>query len=153
MPVEIPLGGLIALTNEVALVIGRFSEVTAFAVADGAELWRAETEGAYYARYATTDGARIVISSIDDAGDNDGQSTDQLRIEVLDALTGAVDQTVLVPTEDGPVWLAPTLSSDRYVALLESVLPNADGGSKRVAVVDLEAGRLLDLELRLGDVP
>lgn len=61
--VEVPKPGLIALTNDVALLIGRFSDVTAHAIAGGAELWRAETEGVYYGRYATTDGTRIVISS------------------------------------------------------------------------------------------
>jgi hypothetical protein len=150
---EIPKPGLIALTNEVALVIGQFSDVTAYAIADGAELWRAETDGVYYYRYATTDGARIVISSIEDAGDGDGNTTDQLRLEVLDALTGTVKRTVLVPTDDALFWVAPSLSSDRYVALLDSVLPNADEGTHAIRVVDLEAGRLLELELMLGDVP
>ncbi len=151
-PVEIPQPGLIALTNEVALLIGRFSDVTAFAASDGAELWRAETTGVYYGRYATTDGTRIVISSIEDAGDNDGNTSDQLRIEVLDALTGAAEQTVLVPVESS-VWVEPSLSSDRYVAILERVLPIADEGPHIVRFVDLEAGRLLDLELLLGEVP
>jgi hypothetical protein len=112
-PVEIPKPGLIALANEVALFIGQYSDVTAYAVSDGAELWRAETDGAYYERYATTDGARIVISSIEDAGDDDGNSTDQLRIEVMDALTGAVERTVLVSTEDALVWVEASLSSAR----------------------------------------
>jgi hypothetical protein len=151
--VNVPKPGLIALTNEVALVIGRFSDVTAYAIADGAELWRAETDGVYYNRYATSDGGRIVISSVEDAGDDDGNSTDQLRVEVMDALTGVVERTVLVPTDDALFWVAPTLSSDRYVALLDSVLPNADEGTHAVQVVDLEEGRLLDLEVMLGDVP
>jgi hypothetical protein len=152
-PIAIPKPGLIALTNEVALMIGRFSDVTAHSALDGSELWRAETKGAYYERYATADGARIVLSSVDDAGDSDGQSTDQLTIEVLDALTGAIEKTVRIPTDSGLVWVAPTLSSDRYVALLQNVLPNADEGSRAVRVVDLDAGRPLDLELLLGDVP
>jgi hypothetical protein len=152
-PVELPKAGLIALTNEVALLIGQFSDVTAYAVSDGAELWRAETEGSYWGRYATTDGARIVISSIEDAGDDDGNSTDQLRLEVMDALTGTVERTVLVSTEQALLTVLPTLSSDRYVALLDGVLPNADEGSRAVQIVDLNAGRLLDLELMLGDVP
>ena len=151
--VEIPKAGLIALTNEVALLIGQFSDVTAYAVADGAELWRAETEGTYYDRYATSDGTRIVISSIEDAGDEDGNSTDQLRLEVMDALTGVVERAVLVPTDDALFWVARSLSTDRYVALLDSVLPNADEGPHAVRVVDLEAGRRLDVELMLGDVP
>jgi hypothetical protein len=151
--VEVPRPGLIALTNDVALLIGQFSDVTAYAVSDGAELWRAETDGIYYERYATTDGARIVISSVEDAGDDDGNSTDQLRVEVVDALTGIVERTVLVPTEHALLWVAPSLSSDRYVALLESVLPNADEGSHAIQVIDLDEGRLLDLELSLGDVP
>lgn len=151
--VEIPKAGLIALTNEVALLIGLFSDVTAYAISDGAELWRAETEGTYYFRYATSDGARIVISSIDDAGDDDGRSTDQLRIEDLDALTGTVERTVLVSTEISLLAVQPTLSSDRYVALFDGILPNADEGSQVVQVVDLDAGQLLDLELAFGDVP
>jgi hypothetical protein len=94
-----------------------------------------------------------VISSVGDAGDDDGNSTDQLRVEVMDALTGVVERTVLVPTDDALFWVAPTLSSDRYVALLDSVLPNPDEGPRGVRVVDLDAGRLLNLELMLGDVP
>jgi hypothetical protein len=152
-PVEIPKGGLIALTNEVALLIGRFSDVTAHSISDGAELWRAETEGAYYHRYATSDGARIVMSSIEDAGDNDGRSSDQMRIEVWDALTGTVEQTVLISTEAHLLTVQPTLSSDRYVALFDGVLPNADEGSKVVQIVDLASGQLLDVELEFGDVP
>jgi len=152
-PVELPKAGLIALTNEVALLIGLFSDVTAFSISDGAELWRAQTDGVYYGRYATTDGARIVVSSIEDAGDNDGSSTDQLRIEVMDALSGTVERTVLVSTEHALLTVLPTLSSDRYVALLDGVIPNADEGSKAVQIIDLDAGRLLDLELMLGDIP
>jgi hypothetical protein len=152
-PVEIPKPGLIALTDEVALLIGQFSDVTAYAISNGAELWRAETEGTYYFRYATSDGARIVMSSIEDAGDNDGRSSDQLRIEVWDALTGTVERTVLVSTDEKLFTLQPTLSSDRYVALFDGVIPNIDEGSKVVQIVDLEAGELLDVELAFGDVP
>jgi hypothetical protein len=151
--VEIPKPGLIALTNEVALVIGQFSDVTAYAIADGAELWRANTDGVYYDRYATADGARIVMSSIEDAGDDDGNSTDQLRLEVMDARTGVVERTVLLSTDDALLWVAPSLSSDRYVAILDSILPNADEGPHVVHIVDLDAGRLLDVELMLGGVP
>jgi hypothetical protein len=152
-PVEIPKPGLIALTNDVALLIGQFRDVTAYAISDGAELWHAKTDGAYYERYATADGTRIIISSLEDAGDDDGNSTDQMRLEVMDARTGVVEQTVLVPTEHALSWVAPTLSSDRYVAILDTVLPNADEGPNAVRVVDLAEGRLLDLELMLGDVP
>ncbi len=152
-PVEIPKGGLIALTNDVALLIGLFSDVTAYAISDGAELWRAETEGAYYSRYATGDGDRIVISSIEDAGDDDGNSTDQMRIEVLDALTGSVERSVLVSTERDLLTVQPTLSSDRYVALFDGVYPNPDEGSQVVQIVDLDKGQLLDVELTFGDVP
>ena len=152
-PVEIPKGGLIALTNDVALLIGRFSDVTAYAISDGSELWRAETAGTYYYRYATSDGARIVISSIEDAGDDDGNSTDQMRIEVLDALTGSVERSVLVSTEQDLLTVQPTLSSDRYVALFDGVYPNPDEGSQVVQIVDLDKGQLLDVELTFGDVP
>jgi hypothetical protein len=152
-PVEIPKGGLIALTNDVALLIGRFSDVTAYSISDGSELWRAETEGTYYFRYATSDGGRIVMSSIEDAGDGDGQSTDQMRIEVWDALTGTVERTVLVSTEETLFTLQPTLSTDRYAALFDGVLPDADEGSRVVRVVDLEREVLLDVELAFGPVP
>jgi hypothetical protein len=152
-PVEIPKAGLIALTNEVALLIGLFSDVTAYAVSDGSELWRAETEGTYYFRYATSDGTRIVMSSIEDAGDDDGNSTDQMRIVVWDALTGTAEQTVLVSTEEHLFTLQPTLSSDRYVALFDGVIPDTDDGSKVVRIVDLEAGALLGVELAFGPVP
>jgi hypothetical protein len=149
---EIPRPGLIALTNDVALVIGAYRDVTAYATTDGAELWRAETEGIYYGRYATSDGDRIVLSAIEDPGEG-GNSTDQLRIELLDARTGAVERTILVSTATSVLSVMPTLSTDRYVALLDSVLPNADEGPHAVQVVDLEAGVLLDVELPLGDVP
>lgn len=145
---------LITMTNEVAVLIGAFSDITAFAIGDGAELWHAETDGFYGERFATSDGARIVNSIVEDAGNADGNSQDQLRIEVVDALTGAAEQVVLVPTERSPSpWLAPTLSSDRYAALLDTVLPNADEGPHAVQVVDLEVGELLEDELTLGDVP
>lgn len=39
------------------------------------------------------------------------------------------------------------------VAILDTVLPNPDQGSHAVQIVDLDAGRLLDLELTLGAVP
>jgi hypothetical protein len=71
----------------------------------------------------------------------------------MDALTGAVERTVLVSTEDALVWVEASLSSDRYVAILDRVLLNADEEPQVVQVVDLDAGRLLDLELMLGDVP
>jgi hypothetical protein len=150
--VEIPKPGLIALANDVALLIGRFSDVTAYGVADGAELWRAETDGAYYERFATSDGSGFVISSVEDAGNGDGNSTDQLRIEVLDAQTGAIEKTVLVSTEETLLWVAPSLSTDRFVALTEEVLPHPDEGSQSVLVVDLGEGQLLDTPLELGAV-
>ena len=150
--VELPKPGLIALTNEVALLIGAFRDVTAYAVDDGTELWRSETEGIYYGRFATSDGERIVLSSIEPAGDG-GSSTGQLRIELLDARTGAIERTVLVSTEKAPLTVMPTMSTDRYVALLGSVLPNPDDGPHAVQVVDLEAGVLLDVALLLGEVP
>jgi hypothetical protein len=151
--VEIPRAGLIAMTNDVALLIGMFSDVTAFAIADGAELWRAETEGLYYGRYATTDGTRIVISSIENPDkDGDGISEDQLRIEVLDGLRGTVQRDVPLPG-DAYRTVMPTLSSDRYAALFDGVIPDAAEGSRVVQIVDLETGQLLDVELAFGDVP
>lgn len=145
---------LITMTNEVVVLIGAFSDITAFAIADTAQLWHAETGGLYGARYPTSDGSRLVNSVIEDAGDGDGNTQDQLRIEVLDALTGIAEQTVLIPTEQAPTpWVTPTLSSDRYVVLLDSPLPTLDDGPGTVRVVDLEAGELLDLELTFGAVP
>ena len=47
---------LITITNEVAVLIGAFSDITAFAIEDGAELWHAETDGFYGTRYPTSDG-------------------------------------------------------------------------------------------------
>lgn len=151
--VEVPRPGLIALTDEVALLIGAFSDVTAYAIDDGAELWRAETRGAYYGRFATTDGSRIVLSAIEDADDGDGSTTDQLRIELLDAMTGSIERTVLVATEEELLWVVPAISTDRYVAVTDALLPNVDAGPHVVHVVDLEAGRLLDVTLPFGDVP
>ena len=72
---------------------------------------------------------------------------------ISDARTGAVERTILVSTATSVLSVMPTLSTDRYVALLDSVLPNADEGPHAVQVVDLEAGVLLDVELPLGDVP
>jgi hypothetical protein len=149
--VEVPEPGLIALTNEVALLISEFSNVTAYAVDDGAELWGARSAGVYYGRYATADGDRIVLSAVE--ADPDGGSTDQLRIELLDALTGVVERTVLVSSEASLPWVAPTLSNDRYVALLDTVLPDTERAPHRVRFVDLAAERLLDTELFLGDAP
>lgn len=150
--VEVPRPGLIALTNNVALLIGAFRDVTAYAIDDGAELWRAETAGIYYGRYAAADGERMVLSSVEPAADG-GSSTGQLRIELLDATTGAVERTVLVSTETALLTVVPSLSTDRYVALLDSVLPNADAGPHAIHLVDLDAGVLLEVELLLGDVP
>lgn len=145
---------LITMTNEVAVLIGAFSDITAFAIADGTELWRAETDGVYGPRYATSDGARIVNSVVEDDGDGDGQTSDQLRIELLDARTGVAGQTVRIPVEASPSpWVTPTLSSDRYVALLDTVLPNLADGPGPVQVVDLAAGTLLEVELQFGEVP
>jgi hypothetical protein len=145
---------LITMTNEVVVLIGAFSDITAFSIADVAELWHAETGGLYGARYPTSDGSRIVNSVIEDAGEGGGNTQDQLRIEVLDALTGTAEQTVLIPTEQSPTsWIKPTLSSDRYAALLDTVLPSLVDGPGVVRVVDLEAGELLDLELAFGAVP
>jgi hypothetical protein len=149
---EVPRPGLIVLTNDVALLIGAFRDVTAYAIDGGAELWRAETEGIYYGRYATADGRRIVLSALEPAGAG-GASTDQLRIERLDSLTGVVGPTVLVSTATELLWVAPSLSTDRYVALLDTVLPSTETGPHAVRVVDLELGALLDVELRLGAVP
>jgi hypothetical protein len=144
---------LITMTNEVAVLIGAFSDITAFDTEDGTELWHAEVEGFYGARYATSDG-RIVNSVVEDAGDGDGNSQDQLRIEVLDARTGVATQTVLIPIETGPSpWITPTLSSDRYAALVNTVLPSVTDGPGTVRIVDLDAGELLDLELEFGEVP
>jgi hypothetical protein len=145
---------LMTMTNEVVVLIGAFADITAFAIADVAELWHAETGGLYGARYPTSDGSRIVNSVIEDAGDGDGNTQDQLLIEVLDAITGIPEQTVLIPTEQSPTPLVtPTMSSDRYVALLDTVLPSLVDGPGVVRVVDLEAGELLDLELTFGAVP
>ncbi len=149
--VEVPEPGLIALTNQMALLISEFSHVRAYGVDDGGELWQAESGGTYYGRYATSDGKRVVLSAIEP--DAEGGTTDQLRIELLDGLTGAVERTVLVSTKERLFWVAPALSTDRYVAILDSILPNTEDGPHRVRVVDLAAGRLLDGELTLGDVP
>ena len=149
--VEVEKPGLIALTDEVALLIGRFNDVTAYAVEDGAELWHAETEGLYFDRYATSDGGRIVLSTVEYTAD--GQSKDQLRVELLDAATGDVQVTVLVSTADETLRIEPSLSTDRFAAVLHAVLPSPDDGPHMIRVIDLEAGRLLDIELQLGDVP
>jgi hypothetical protein len=150
-PVEIAKPGLIALTNDVALLIGDFSEVVAYRTDDGTELWRATTVGYYDDRYATSDGERIVLTSVEPAPG--GGSTDQLRVEVLDAATGEVRTTVLVSTAEMLLWPSASLSTDRYLALLEAVTPGPDDPRKTVHVVDLEAGVLLDDELNLGPVP
>jgi hypothetical protein len=61
---------------------------------------------------------------------------------------------VLIPVERGPTpWITPTLSSDRYAALLDTVVPSLVNGNGVVRIVDLEAGKLLDLELTFGEVP
>lgn len=66
---------------------------------------------------------------------------------------GAVERSVLVSTEHALFWLEASLSSDRYVAILDTVLPDPDKGQHAVQIVDLVAGQLLDVELRLGEVP
>jgi hypothetical protein len=151
--VEVPKPGLIALTNDVALLIGAFSDVTAYAVDDGEELWRAETKGAYYGRYATTDGGRIVLGSVGPPDEGGGGSTDELRIELLDAETGKPQRVVRLSTAEALSWLQPSLSTNRYVALLADVLPSTDRPEHRVRVVDLDEGRLLGVELFLGGLP
>ena len=52
--------------------------------------------------------------------------------------------------EATPLRLEASLSTDRYVAILDRALPNTEDGPHAVQVVDLDAGRLLDLELLLG---
>jgi hypothetical protein len=144
-------GLLIALANDAALLVGQFSDVTAFAIGDGTKLWRAETIGVYYDRYATSDGKSFVLTASEHGDGVNGR--DQLRIERLDAMTGTAERSVLVSTERASLWVASSLSSDRYVAILDTVLPNPDKGPHRVQLVDLEAGELLDVELTLGGVP
>lgn len=151
-PLELAKPGLIALTDEVALTIGAFSDVTAFSSQDGRELWRAATQGIYYGRYATSDGRRIVLSSIEPVEGGD-ESERQLRVDLLEAMTGEVVRSVVVPIDGPQPWVEPALSTDRYVAVLDTVIPNPDDGADVVRVIDLEAGELLDVELRLGDVP
>jgi hypothetical protein len=144
---EIPKPELIALANDAALVIapnGETNQVIAYALADGAEMWRA-VDGTYFGRYATTDGNRFVLSA-------DG-TTEPLRVEVFDTDSGAILRTVELPDQPGLRWLEPSLSTDRYAAFLRTVLPDVDEGPHSVIVVDLEAGELLDPELMLGDVP
>jgi hypothetical protein len=148
--VEVRMPELIALANEVALVIApndETNQVIAFAIADGTELWRA-VDGVYLGRYATTDGQRFVLSA---SRRVEGRFED--RVEVLQASSGVVERTVRLPESIAPYWLAPSLSTDRYAAVLGAVLPDTDEGPHGVKVVDLEAGELLGLELMLGDVP
>jgi hypothetical protein len=146
--VVVPVPGLIALTDEVALTIGRFSDVTAYAIDDGAELWRAETDGVYDERYATSDGSRIVLSSFEEP--EGGGATDQLRVEVLHAGTGEVQRSVIVDTSERLLRIVPSLSTDRYVGLIDAVLPDPEDGPHAVRVIDLETGDMLDVGLRLG---
>ena len=150
--VDIPKPGLIALTNEVALLIGAFSDVTAHSTEDGRELWRAATDGLYLGRYATSDGRRIVLSSIEPVEGGE-PAAEQIRVEVVEAVTGEVVRTVVVPIDGPQRWVEPALSSDRYVAVLDTVIPSPDDGPDVVRVIDLETGELLGVELRLGDVP
>jgi hypothetical protein len=151
-PIELPNGGVIAMSNEMALQIGRFNVVVAYSIDDGRELWRAETTGLYYDRYATMDGGRLVLSAIEPLPGGDG-TEDQLRVDLLDAVTGAVERSVVIPIDGPQPWVSRSLSTDRYVAVLDAVLPNPDEGPHAVHVIDLEAGVLLDVELTLGDVP
>jgi hypothetical protein len=89
----------------------------------------------------------------DGDGDGDGDSQDQYRIELIEASSGNVRQTVIVPYDEERWTLAPTLSTDRYAGMLPTILPDASEGNARVAIVDLVDGRLLDLELSLGGLP
>lgn len=150
--VEVPKPELILLANEVALVIAPHDDTTnqviAFAIADGAELWRSDA-GPYWNRYETSDGDSFVLS----ASERLEGISEQLRIDRVDAKTGAIEQSVKLPEEDALLWLAPSLSTDRYAVTLQTILPDPDEGSRSVSVVDLEAGEVLDLELTLGDVP
>lgn len=151
--VEIPLPGLVTLTNEVAVLIEEFATLIGYSTRDGAELWRLQTDGLYFTRYAMSDGSRLVMSTIEDDEDGDGNSQDQYRIEVIEAATGESLQTVRLPYDDERWILAPTLSTDRYAAMLTTILPNAPEGPFAVAIVDLVDGRLLDVELGLGALP
>jgi hypothetical protein len=151
-PIDLPNGGLIAMSNEMALQIGNFNVVVAYSIENGRELWRARTDGLYYERYATTDGRRLVLSAIEPVPGG-GETEDQLRVDLLDSLTGALERSVIVPIDGPRPWVSRSLSTDRYVAVLDVVLPNPDEGPHAVHVVDLEAGVLLDVNLMLGDVP
>jgi len=150
---EIPQPGLVVLTNEVAVLIEDFTTLIGFSVSGGAELWRLQTAGLYFTRYAMSDGSRMVMSTLEDDGDNDGDTQDQYRIEVIEVATGEIQQTVLVPYDEERWILAPTLSTDRYVGLVPTILPDASEGPTAVAIVDLVEGRLLDMELTLGALP
>ena len=148
--VEVAIPELIALANEVALVIApndETNQIIAFAIADGTELWRA-VDGLYLGRYATSDGHRFVLSASERI---DGRTED--RIEVVEANSGVIERTVKLPESSALYWLAPSLSTDQYAAILGTVLPNTDEGPHSVKIVDLKTGELLDLELPLGEVP
>jgi hypothetical protein len=147
--VEVPMPELIVVANEVALVIAphdQTNQVIAFAIADGTELWRA-VDGLYLGRYATSDGLRFVLSA---SRRVEGRYDD--RIEVLDANSGAIERTVALPDSTPPYWLTPSLSTDRYAAVIATVLPDTDEEPHSVRIADLEAGEFLDLELPLGEV-
>ena len=150
--IEIPKPGLFELADEVTLVIGAFGELIAYRSSDGGELWRTETTGLFYDRYVTSDGRSFVLSAIEPV-DGGGPGARQLRVDVVEALSGAVERSVVLPLDGPQLFVAATLSTDRYVALLDSVLPNPDDGPHTVRVIDLEAGKLLDIELTLGSVP
>ena len=94
----------------------------------------------------------MVLSAIEPVPGG-AETDDQLRVDVLDALTGVVARSVIIPIDGPQLVVGRSLSTDRYAALLDVILPNPDDGPHAVRVIDLEAGVLLDLELQLGDVP
>ena len=150
-PVVVADGGLIALGDSVALLIDNL-EVRALSITDGAELWKPSIKGLLSERFATTEGERFVMATIGPPAGGGG-STDELRIQLLEAGTGKVLSSTFLSMESALVWVEPALSTDRYLALLGVVLANPDDGPDPIRVIDLSTGLLLDVELSFGPVP
>lgn len=144
--VQIEAPGLDALTNTAAILLVSWSGIAGYAVDDGVELWRRESDGTNWGRHALADGRRLLHAVMD------GEGAGQLVVEIIDGISGTVELSVEVPVE-GPSWyVSPTLSTDRFAVLVPGVLPDAEEAPLEIRVVDLSNGRLVDTDLRLEPI-
>jgi len=149
-PLEIPHPGLTALTDTTAIVLTSWSGIAGHGLVDGSRRWTIESQGVVWSTHAMADGRRIVHTSLGDDGDDDGDTTDEFRVEVVDAATGAVTLRIPIPLTAERWTLSATLSTDRYAVLVPSVLPDAAEAPIALLVIDLTDGSTLAVDLTLA---